>query len=61
VLRVFADAVEKYELPSRVRGDRGGENKKVSVYMILRRGLNRASYMWGKYVFNLVYIHTIAK
>ncbi|KAF5347492.1 hypothetical protein D9758_015069 [Tetrapyrgos nigripes] len=48
VLDVFIKAVERYDLPSRVRGDRGGENKKVSVYMILRHGLNRASYMWGK-------------
>jgi hypothetical protein len=50
VLDVFLDAVKKYDLPSRVRGGRGGENKKVSMYMILRRGLNRASYMWGKCV-----------
>jgi hypothetical protein len=53
VLDVFLEAVREYGLPSRVRGDRGAENKKVSVYMILTRGLGRASFMWGSYVFLL--------
>ena len=48
VLRVFLNAVEEYGTPSRVRGDRGGENVEVSVWMILRRGANRASFMWGR-------------
>ncbi|CAK5266042.1 unnamed protein product [Mycena citricolor] len=53
VLRVLLDAVGKYGiLPSRIRGDRGGENKKVSVYMILKRGLGRASFMWGSSTHN---------
>lgn len=47
VLEMFLKAVIKFGLPSRVRGDRGGENKDVSVFMILVRGLNRASFMWG--------------
>ncbi|KAJ8519785.1 hypothetical protein ONZ45_g3290 [Pleurotus djamor] len=47
VLDVFLSAVEKYGDPSRVRGDRGGENILVSIWMILRRGPNRASFMWG--------------
>jgi hypothetical protein len=53
-------AVQEYGLPSRVRGDRGAENKKVSVFMILVRGLGRASFMWGSYVLfiNLQGIHT---
>ncbi|EEB95460.1 hypothetical protein MPER_05571, partial [Moniliophthora perniciosa FA553] len=48
VLGVFAAAVQQYGWPSRMRGDRGGENKKVAVVMIRMRGLNRASFMWGK-------------
>jgi len=47
VLEVFLDAVRCYGLPSRMRGDRGGENKDVSVFMILARGPNRCSFMWG--------------
>ncbi|KAK6996202.1 hypothetical protein R3P38DRAFT_3287888 [Favolaschia claudopus] len=46
VLDVFLEAVGKYGLPSRMRGDRGAENKKVSVYMILKRGLGRGSFIW---------------
>lgn len=35
-----------------MRGDRGGENRDVSILMILLRGINRASFMWGSSVFN---------
>ncbi|OBZ75971.1 hypothetical protein A0H81_04732 [Grifola frondosa] len=52
VLDVFLHAVEEYGAPSRVRGDRGGENVDVSVWMILRRGPNRASFMWGSSTHN---------
>ncbi|KAJ6489775.1 hypothetical protein C8R45DRAFT_826220, partial [Mycena sanguinolenta] len=34
-------------VPSRMRGDRGGENIEVSVWMIKHRGTKRASFMWG--------------
>lgn len=50
VLNVFLDAVNEYGTPSRVRGDRGGENIDIAVWMILRRGANRASFMWGRCV-----------
>jgi hypothetical protein len=54
VLDIFLDAIEQWGLPSRVRGDRGGENRAVSIFMIMMRGLNRASYMWGSYVCSVV-------
>ena len=53
VLEVFLDAVEQYGAPSRVRGDRGGENMLVAIWMIKHRGPNRASFMWGRQVQNL--------
>jgi hypothetical protein len=52
VLELFLDAIVDYGIPSRVRGDRGGENKDVAVLMILIRGLNRASFMWGSSTHN---------
>jgi hypothetical protein len=47
VLGLFLDTVEMSGFPSRVRGDRGSENIEVSVCMILYRGLNRGSFIWG--------------
>ncbi|KAG5221077.1 Integrase catalytic domain-containing protein [Salix suchowensis] len=32
-----------------VRGDRGRENKGIAVYMILTKGANRGSFIWGPY------------
>ena len=48
VLDLFLEAVHTYGAPSRVRGDRGGENMEVAVWMIQHRGPNRASFMWGR-------------
>ncbi|KAG8923025.1 hypothetical protein FRC02_011448 [Tulasnella sp. 418] len=45
VLKVFHQAIQKYGTPSRVCGDRGGENVKVSVWMVMRRGMNWASFI----------------
>ncbi|KAK1218916.1 hypothetical protein PQX77_014961 [Marasmius sp. AFHP31] len=52
VLAVFADAVESFGTPSRVRGDRGGENRRVASVMIKMRGLKRGSFMWGTSMHN---------
>lgn len=52
VLDMFVDAITKHGVPWRVRGDRGGENRDVSILMILLRGLHRASFIWGSSVFN---------
>ena len=50
VLDVFVVGIQKFGTPSRVRGDRGGENVKVAKYMIRVRGDRRGSYLWGVYV-----------
>ena len=49
---MFIDVILEHGVPSRVHGDRGGENRDVSIMMILLRGLDRASFMWGSSVFN---------
>jgi len=47
VLRNFTKSTEIWGWPSRVRGDRGGENIMVATTMILKRGASRGSFMWG--------------
>lgn len=51
-LALFEEAVEQWDLPSRVRGDRGVENRGISLYMLERRGLNRGSFIAGSSRFN---------
>lgn len=53
VLKLFLEAIIEYGCPSRVRGDRGGENMDLAIWMIMYRGANRASFMWGSYVLHL--------
>ena len=52
VFQLFINSVTKYGLPSRVRGDRGGENLGVAEFMIQERGSRRGSFIWGKSVHN---------
>ena len=47
VLSLFLEAKSEYGLPSRVRGDRGGENIDVATYMVMKRGSHRGSFLWG--------------
>ena len=59
VVDVFLEAVQRYGFPSRIRGDRGRENKALSLYMILKKGLNRASFIWGSYVTSFIATQTL--
>lgn len=52
MLSLFQAAVEKYNLPSRVRSDLGLENIAVGRYMLERRGINRGSIITGTSVHN---------
>ena len=47
MLSTFLSGTKVYGTPSRVRGDRGGENVEVARYMLRVRGTGRGSYMWG--------------
>jgi len=51
VLKLFLELVKHHGLPSRGRGDHGGENILVAEYMENARGKDRGSYIWGRYVY----------
>ena len=48
----FLKAVQKYQIPSRVRSDQGVENIKVAQYMLEKRGADRKSIITGCSVHN---------
>jgi hypothetical protein len=52
VFDLFAHAVERFGLPSRVRSDYGSENYLVARHMILRRGVHRGSMLTGSSTHN---------
>ncbi len=52
VYQLFLSAVEKHQLPSRVRSDEGGENILVAQHMIESRGADRRSMITGSSVHN---------
>ena len=47
VLALFLEAIKAFGCPSRVRADHGSENVDVCTWMIMYRGPNCASFMWG--------------
>ena len=51
-LSLFERGTQKWGLPERVRGDRGGENVLIADHMIHHRGANRGSYLAGPSRFN---------
>ena len=51
-MELFKDGVRRYQLPQRVRGDRGGENVLVADFMIQHRGIGNSSYIAGSSVHN---------
>ena len=52
VLALFREATNRYNVPSRVRSDRGLENVEVGRFMIQTRGMNRGSIITGNSVHN---------
>ena len=52
VLELFRWATTLFGVPSRVRSDHGGESMGVCEFMIMHRGVDRASHIAGSSVYN---------
>ena len=52
VMKLFEEAVSIFNVPSRVRSDKGGENVLVCRYMVMYRGVGRGSHITGSSVHN---------
>ncbi|KAL0564182.1 hypothetical protein V5O48_017872 [Marasmius crinis-equi] len=61
VLELELGAEKAYGRPSRIRGDRGRENKGVALWIIAHNGLNRGSFIWGSHLWLLhdLFLNTI--
>jgi hypothetical protein len=47
VLELLLHGIDEFGHPSRLRGDRGSENVYIAVYMIIKKGPKRVSFIWG--------------
>ncbi|XP_014671668.1 PREDICTED: uncharacterized protein LOC106812336 isoform X1 [Priapulus caudatus] len=52
VLQGFEEAVLQFGVPSRIRTDKGGENRLIAEYMLRHRGTGRGSHIAGRSVHN---------
>ena len=52
IIKLFEEAVSIFNVPSRVRSDKGGENVLVYWYMVMYRGVGRGSHIAGSSVHN---------
>jgi hypothetical protein len=50
VLDLFTAIIDVWGMPSRTRGDHGIENLLVAACMEAMRGIERGSYIWGRFV-----------
>lgn len=51
-LNVFLRGVQRYQCPSRLRCDKGGENYKIAEFMLSVKGTGRSSFIAGKSTHN---------
>ena len=52
VFKAFEEAVNIFGIPSRIRIDKGGENREIAVFMLDNKGLGRGSILAGKSTHN---------